>query len=136
MTGSNRREFCRSLVMSAAALPVLGSLPKAFGQGASPLITTKLTDTFTLISGTGPNVLLVAGPESALIVNGGTAERSAELLKLAGELSGGKPIQTLFNTDWHLEITGSNETLGKAGAKIIAHENTKLWMSTEFHVQW
>jgi glyoxylase-like metal-dependent hydrolase (beta-lactamase superfamily II) len=70
------------------------------------------------------------------MVNGGTAERSAELLKLAVELAGGKPIQTLFNTDWHLDITGSNDTLGKAGARIIAHENTRLWMSTEFHVQW
>src|SRR5688572_32550246 len=32
--------------------------------------------------------------------------------------------------------TGSNDTLGKAGATIIAHENTKLWMGAEFHVQW
>jgi glyoxylase-like metal-dependent hydrolase (beta-lactamase superfamily II) len=113
----------------------MAGLPRALAQNSS-LTTTKLTDRFTLISGAGSNVLLVSGPDSALIVNGGTAERSAELLKLAGELAGGKPIQTLFNTDWHLEITGSNDSLGKAGAKIIAHENTRLWMSTEFHVQW
>ena len=57
-------------------------------------------------------------------------------LKFVSEQTGGKPVQVLFNTDWHLENTGSNDTLGKAGTKIIAHENTKLWMSTEFHVQW
>jgi cyclase len=49
---------------------------------------------------------------------------------------GGTPVQALFNTHWHLENTGSNETLGKAGAKIIAHENTKLWMGAEIVVPW
>jgi glyoxylase-like metal-dependent hydrolase (beta-lactamase superfamily II) len=42
----------------------------------------------------------------------------------------------LFNTCWHPEHTGANDTVGKAGARIIAHENTKLWMGTTFHVQW
>src|SRR5207249_9407309 len=45
-------------------------------------------------------------------------------------------IHAVFNTDWHLENTGSNETLGKAGAKIIAHENTKLWLGAEIDVEW
>jgi glyoxylase-like metal-dependent hydrolase (beta-lactamase superfamily II) len=89
-----------------------------------------------LITGAGANVLLLNGPDGALLVNGGTAERSADLLKVVSEQTGGKPIQVLFNTDWHFENTGSNDTLGKAGAKIIAHENTRLWMTTEFHVQW
>jgi cyclase len=42
----------------------------------------------------------------------------------------------LFNTHWHCENTGSNEALAKAGAKIIAHENTKLWMGTDVFVEW
>ena len=37
-------------------------------------------------------------------------------------------MHTLINTHWHPEQTGSNERLGKAGARIIAHENTKLWL--------
>ena len=31
-----------------------------------------------------------------------------------------KRVSTLINTHWHPEQTGSNERLGKAGAKIIA----------------
>ena len=42
----------------------------------------------------------------------------------------------LFNTDWHPEHTGSNETLGKGGAKIIAHENTKQYLGAEIYVDW
>jgi glyoxylase-like metal-dependent hydrolase (beta-lactamase superfamily II) len=42
----------------------------------------------------------------------------------------------LFNTHWHPENTGSNEALARAGAKIIAHENTKQWMGTDVFVEW
>jgi glyoxylase-like metal-dependent hydrolase (beta-lactamase superfamily II) len=121
----------------AAALPFAASASQMYAQSPSSNISvTKLTDTFSLIRGAGANVLLLNGPDGALLVNGGSPERSAELLKVVEQQAGGRPVQVLFNTDWHLENTGSNDVLGKAGAKIIAHENTKLWMTTEFHVQW
>jgi glyoxylase-like metal-dependent hydrolase (beta-lactamase superfamily II) len=140
MTRSNRRDFCRTVLGGAAGLSLAYRTPTAFGQpvqGASSAISaTKLTDNYTLLSGAGSNVLLLTQPEGTLLVDGGDAARSADLLKAVADLSGGKPVQALFNTCWHLENTGSNDTLGKAGVKIVAHENTKLWMSTEFHVQW
>ena len=128
----NRRGFLRGLAGLAVA-------HQAFAQtapGLAPLAVTKLNDTFLLITGAGGNVLAVLGPESVLLVNGGSAERSEELLKLVSEHSGGKPVKVLFNTCWHPLHTGSNETLGKAGAKIIAHENTKLWLGTEIDCGW
>jgi glyoxylase-like metal-dependent hydrolase (beta-lactamase superfamily II) len=135
MTRSNRRDFCRTLLGGTVGLSLAARSPELFGQNAS-ISVTKLTDNLSLISGAGANVVLLNGPDGALMVNGGEAERSAELLKVVSEQTGGKPVQVLFNTDWHLENTGSNDTLGSSGAKIIAHENTKLWMNTEFHVQW
>ncbi len=135
---SNRRGFLRSVAAGTAGaalcrhgLAQTGSVPPL-----APLAVIKLTDTFLLITGAGGNVLAVLGPEGVLLVNGGSAERSGELLKLLAEHSGGKPVQVLFNTCWHPIHTGSNETLGKAGAKIIAHENTKLWLGTEIDVGW
>jgi len=134
MRRSNRRDFCRTLLAGAAALS-LGS--KALGQSATSSISVnRIADNFSLLTGAGNNVLLLNGPDGALLVDGGTAEKSADLLRVVSEQTGGKPVQVLFNTHWHPESTGSNDTLGKAGVKIIAHENTKLWMSTEFHVQW
>jgi glyoxylase-like metal-dependent hydrolase (beta-lactamase superfamily II) len=35
-------------------------------------------------------------------------------------------VNTLINTHWHPEQTGSNESVGLAGGTIIAHEVTKL----------
>jgi cyclase len=100
------------------------------------LAVNKLTDNFLLITGAGANVLAVLGPDGVLMVDGGSPEHSAELLKLVADRSSGKPVQVLFNTCWDAGHTGSNETLGKAGAKIIAHENTKLWLGAEFNIRW
>jgi cyclase len=135
---SNRRTFLRSLAGGAAGIALTY---RAFAQtttapAGAPLDVRKLTDTFLLISGAGGNVLAVIGPDSVLLVNGGSAERSDELLKLVADRSGGKPVKVLFNTCWHPQHTGSNETLGKAGAKIIAHVNTKLWLGTEIDCGW
>jgi glyoxylase-like metal-dependent hydrolase (beta-lactamase superfamily II) len=103
---------------------------------APPLASAKLTDAFIHITGAGSNVLAVIGADGVLMVDGGLRERSAELLKLVAEQSGGRPVQILFNTHWHVDHTGSNEALGKSGAKIVASENTKLWLGTEIDVGW
>ena len=134
MTRSNRRDFCRTLVGGAAGLSLACRAPEAFSQDGISRI--KIADNYTLLTNAGSNVLLLTQPEGSLLVDGGMAERSTDLLKTVAELSGGKPVQALFNTCWHPDVTGANDTLGKAGVKIIAHENTKLWMSTTFHVQW
>ncbi len=96
---------------------------------------TKLTDTFLHIGGE-TNVLAVLGPDSVLLVDGGPAERPADLLKLVDSKSGGRPVKVAFNTHWHRDHVGSNEALGKAGAKIVAHQFTKQWLSTEIDWGW
>jgi cyclase len=45
-------------------------------------------------------------------------------------------IRTLFNTHWHPEQTGSNIALRQQGATISAHENTRLWLSTDIARRW
>jgi glyoxylase-like metal-dependent hydrolase (beta-lactamase superfamily II) len=44
--------------------------------------------------------------------------------------------QGLFNTNWRIEHTGANDVLGAAGKRIIAHENTRLWMTNDYTVRW
>jgi cyclase len=43
-------------------------------------------------------------------------------------------VQAVFNTHYHPDQTGNNETVASAGAKIIAHEHTRQWMSTDYWV--
>jgi cyclase len=125
LPSQNRREF----------LGILAGGTLAQLSGGSTLTTTKLADNFLLISGVGSNVLVVKQPEGVLMVDGGKAEHSNELLKAVAAVSEGR-IQALFNTHWHVEHTGINETIAKTGARIIAHENTKLWMGAEIISMW
>jgi glyoxylase-like metal-dependent hydrolase (beta-lactamase superfamily II) len=60
----------------------------------------------------------------------GDAAHAADVLKLAGG------VRTVFNTHYHLESTGGNDAMAKAGAKIVAHLNTKLWMTQEIVRDW
>jgi cyclase len=57
-------------------------------------------------------------------------------MKAIAGLPGGGPVQTIFNTHWHAEQVGSNELAGKAGRTIIAHENTRLWLTTDVIWPW
>jgi cyclase len=124
----------KALLGGAAGIPL--STAALAQVAATPITATKITDNFSLITGAGSNVLVASNAEGMLMVNGGLPEFSADLLKVVSSQGSAKRIQALFNTDWHLENTGSNDTLGKAGARIFAHENTRLWMNTEIVVQW
>jgi cyclase len=127
---AHRRRFLQAALGSAAAATLTQFVPRAAHarDSKAPLTATKLSDRLTLISGAGANVVAMGSPEGALLVDGGLEARSAELVKFALKETGAKKVHTLFNTHWHPEQTGSNERIGKAGARIIAHENTKLWL--------
>jgi glyoxylase-like metal-dependent hydrolase (beta-lactamase superfamily II) len=43
-------------------------------------------------------------------------------------------VRILFNTHYHIDQTGNNERYRAAGAKVIAHERTRQWMSTDYWI--
>jgi len=133
----DRRAFLK-ITLGAAAVTVSQLTPlQAFArENRASLVVTRLNDRIAVISGAGANVVVTSGPDGALLVDGGLEARSAELVKLALRETKAKRVHTLFNTHWHPEQTGSNERLGKAGARIIAHENTKLWLGYKNPMPW
>jgi glyoxylase-like metal-dependent hydrolase (beta-lactamase superfamily II) len=104
-------------------------LPRAAGAQTAPS-ATRLTDRLSLIAGAGNNVIALAGDAGSLLVDAGDAAHAADVLKLAGK------VVTIFNTHYHLESTGGNDAMARAGAKIVAHLNTKLWMTQEIIRDW
>jgi glyoxylase-like metal-dependent hydrolase (beta-lactamase superfamily II) len=129
----SRREFLELTLSGAVAS--WASLASAQTRKA-PLTTTPLNDHVHLIAGAGGNVLVVSGGDGLVMINGGAAERSDELLKAVAALSGGKRLTTLFNTDWCADHTGSNESIGAIRAQIIAHENTKQYLANDQFIEW
>jgi glyoxylase-like metal-dependent hydrolase (beta-lactamase superfamily II) len=119
-----RRDFLRALA-GAAVL----ALPRTAGAQAGPVATT-LGERVTLMTAAGNNVIALAGDNGSLLVDAGDAAHAPDVLKLAGNIS------TVFNTHYHLESTGGNDAMAAAGAKIVAHLNTRLWMTQEIIRDW
>ena len=88
-----------------------------------------LGDRLSLLTTGGTNVLALSTPDGLVVVDSGTPELAGRLIGSLKPLSD-RGVTTLFNTHWHAENTGANEVLGMSGATIVAHENTRLWMST------
>ena len=109
--------------------------PFAFGQ-AQKIETASLGDNLYLLTGAGANVVVRTGADGVVMVDGGLAQNAGALAQAVAALPNGGPVKTLFNTHWHPEQTGSNETLGMAGATIIAQENTRLWLQQNITWPW
>jgi cyclase len=122
-----RREFLQALAGALGTMPL--ALSRKTGAQGGP-VATKLGERVTLISGAGNNVIALAGDNGSLLVDAGDAAHAPDVLKLAGKVS------TVFNTHYHLESTGGNDAMATAGAKIIAHLNSKLWMTQEIIRDW
>ena len=105
--------------------------------GRSPGVTRigALADDLHLLDVAGTNVVAMTDASGIVLVDGGPAEYAAALAELTATLPGGG-VHTLFNTCWHRSQTGSNELLGRAGATIIAHENARLWLTTDVTWPW
>jgi glyoxylase-like metal-dependent hydrolase (beta-lactamase superfamily II) len=125
---SSRRRF---LQVSAAA--VGGALFHPYSANAqTPRISTTDLGGVTLLQGAGCNVIAMAGPDGALMIDGGLAANADALLaavRTATSPPGASRIHTLINTHWHPEQTGANEAVGRAGGVIFAHEKTKQYLS-------
>jgi glyoxylase-like metal-dependent hydrolase (beta-lactamase superfamily II) len=103
---------------------------------SSAVVATPLTEHITQLSGLGGNVVVLAGSDGLLLVDGGLAERTGELLRFLEKAYPGRHVKTLFNTHWHWDHSGANERLARVGARIIAHENTKLWLGADIYIDW
>jgi len=119
----SRRKLLRaSLACTAAAIA-----PRLF---AGELSVAPLRTGFTLLSGTGGNVLAVTTSDGVVLVDSGAADDREALLAWLGDAR----VHTLFNTHWHPDQIGGNEAVGAAGATITAHEKTRLRLATGYYL--
>ena len=129
----DRRQFITRVVGTAIAGVAMSRLTAA--QSATPSATlsatTALSDRLWLIASGGTNVLALSTSQGVVLVDSGAPDRTDALMAAikALPLQAGN-VRTVFNTHYHPENTGGNETLRQAGATIVAHENTRLWMAT------
>ena len=138
----SRRGFCLCCVGGAAFAATAGWLTprqvyaEARGlvslikdSAATSAITTyKLRNNISVLEGSGGNIAVLTGPDGKVLVDAGIGVSQPRLSKALAEL-GGEPVAHLINTHWHFDHADGNEWLHSAGAKIIAHENTRKHLS-------
>lgn len=108
----------------------------AFGQAFEPAVQPLGRGLFVITLPGEANVVALTTGEGVLLVDGVSSRASDALMEAVSRLPGAGPVHTLFNTHWHPEQTGSNERVGRAGRTIIAHENTRLWLTTDVTWPW
>ncbi|MEO8465094.1 MAG: MBL fold metallo-hydrolase, partial [Gammaproteobacteria bacterium] len=134
------RAFTRRRVVAAATAAALvtfaGRSLRAQNVNSNPLKLTDLGTDLVLIEGAGANVVALGTPDGVLLVDGGLAAHSAAVAAALAQRWPNRRVAVLFNTNWRDEHVGSNESAIAAGAKVMAHENTKLWLGGDFDVEW
>lgn len=128
----SRRHFLAASASAAAAL----TSARAFAQPTPGLELMELGERLAIVRGAGANITVLAADEGLLLVDGGFAEHAEALLELLQGRWPGRPVRDVFNTNWRPEHSGANAVLRAAGARIHAHENTRLWMGGRFEVKW
>jgi len=132
-----RRALLGASAAFALTAPLLGAgARRALAQAPHAITTSSVGANMVLLQGSGGNVVALMGSDDVVLVDGGLASSTTDLLAAVAAASRARPVRTLFNTHWHWDHTGSNETLAQSGATLIAHENTRLWLGTEIVSRW
>ena len=145
--GMTRRELLRRGTLAVGALAIPGWIYPAYGawqqaappagdpleamrkqMGAPPIERVKLTDNLTMLSGPGGNVVVLTGPDGKIVVDTFVQPAWSKLQDALQQLGSG-PIQTVIDTHWHFDHADNNANFRKAGATVLAHENTRKRMS-------
>ncbi|MEY9179401.1 glyoxylase-like metal-dependent hydrolase (beta-lactamase superfamily II) [Bradyrhizobium sp. USDA 326] len=138
----SRRGFCLCCVGGATFATTAGWLTprQAYAEArgivslikdsaaAAPITTYKLRNDVSVLEGSGGNIAVLTGPDGKVLVDAGIGVSRPQLSKALAEL-GGEPVTHLINTHWHFDHADGNEWLHAAGAKIVAHENTRKHLS-------
>lgn len=142
LTPLSRRHFLdrtlrAAIVGSLAGVPLdLAAGPAAARSGPASLRSRALAPGLCVVEGPGCNVVGLSSGTEALLVDGGSEKETPDVLDRVLLETGARRVTVLINTHWHPEQTGLNLRLGKAGATLVAHENTKLWLGRPIRTSW
>ena len=94
----------------------------------------KLTNTIAVVDGGGSNIVALSSADGTVLVDTGAPDTAGRVMAALKELGGNTTVHTVFNTHYHLAQTGNNGAFAAAGAKIVAHDRTRQWMSVDHWV--
>ncbi len=116
----------------AAAFGVVVLLPHSQAQDFDRIeITTKpVTDTIYMLQGSGGNIGVSIGDDGTFIIDDQFAPLTEKIIAAIAELTD-KPVDFVVNSHWHYDHSDGNENFGRAGAYIVAQDNSRHRMESD-----
>jgi glyoxylase-like metal-dependent hydrolase (beta-lactamase superfamily II) len=125
-----RRVFLQATVTAIAAALIARA---AYTQTSAGLVATPIADKLQLIVGAGANIVVSETSDGLVLVDSGASRHTDALMAALTELHGDATVHTLINSHWHPAQVGGNEAIGARGARIVAHEKTRLHLNTDHY---
>jgi cyclase len=131
----DRRQFLQG-GLAAAGCAALAPLYAPLARASTSLRLTPLVGRLALVQGAAANIIVASTGKELILVDGGSSTDARALLQLLDAHYPGQPLRAVFNTHWHWIQTGFNATARAQGVDVIAHENTRLWLTTTVNSRW
>lgn len=93
------------------------------------ITTIPVRDDIYVLQGSGGNIGLSVGDDGALIIDDQFAELSTKIVTAIAELTD-QPVKFVVNSHFHYDHTDGNESFGRAGAYIVAQDNSRRRMES------
>ncbi|MFP3947567.1 MAG: MBL fold metallo-hydrolase [Longimicrobiales bacterium] len=116
-----------------AASMILPGIVSAQDFADVEIRTTRITESIYMLRGAGGNIGLSIGDDGAFLVDDQYAPLTDRIQEAISELTD-EDVEFVINTHWHYDHSDGNENFGRAGALIIAHENSRRRMMTDQYV--
>src|ERR1700676_398445 len=129
----NRRAILKGALGGVVGLTLPPLARSAFSQESAAVVP--VSEGFVMLTGAGGNVLVRTASTGQVLVDSGAAASTDAVHKRLRELPGAGRATTLFNSHWHREQVGGNLAFGRSETTIIAHEKTRVHLTTDYYLQ-
>ena len=116
-----------SAILGLLVFPVLGS---AQDFDNIQITTIPVTENIYVLQGSGGNIGVSIGDDGTFIVDDQYAPLTDKIVAAIAELTD-HPVDFVVNSHFHYDHTDGNENFGRAGALIVAQDNSRQRMATD-----
>jgi len=92
--------------------------------------TTRITESISMLQGSGGNIAVLTGDDGTLIVDDQYAPLTTKITAAIADLTP-HTVDFVINSHWHYDHSDGNTNFGRAGATIVAHENSRTRMMSD-----
>ncbi|MFT5233473.1 MAG: cyclase [Candidatus Krumholzibacteriia bacterium] len=121
---------CLFLLLSAAIVLFSGVSTAQSDFDGVEITATPISDGIYMLKGAGGNMGLCIGEDGAFLIDDQFAPLTDKILA-AIAVETDKKVEFVFNTHYHGDHTGGNESLGAKGSHLVGHANIRRRMSHE-----